>query len=50
MTGKGFQQESHNFNKHAKYTTVNLLTSTPKFRETLTKRLINLSKEKSFGF
>ena len=34
MTGKGFQQESHKFNKLAKYTSINLLTSTPKFKET----------------
>ena len=39
MTGKDFQQESHNFNKHAKYTTIDLLTNTSKFRETFTKRL-----------
>ena len=37
---KHFQQESHNFNKHAKFTIIDQLTNTSKPIETLTQRLI----------
>ena len=40
MTCKHFQQESHNFNKHAKFTIIDQLTNTSKSKETLTQQLI----------
>ena len=40
MACKHFQQESHNFNKHAKFTIIDQLTNISKFKETLTQRLI----------
>ena len=40
MACKHFQQESHNFNKHAKFTIINQLTNTSKSKETLTQQLI----------
>ena len=40
MASKHFQQESHNFNEHAKSTIIDRLTNTSKSRETLTQRLI----------
>ena len=40
MACKHFQQESHNFNKHAKFTIIYQLTKTPKSKETLIQRLI----------
>ena len=44
MACKYFQQESHNFNKHAKFTTSDQLTNTSKSKETLTQRLIEREK------
>ena len=41
MACKHFQQESHNFNKHAKFLIIDLLTNTSKSRETLTQRLLD---------
>ena len=35
MACKHFQQESHNFNKHAKFTIINQLMNTSKSKETL---------------
>ena len=40
MACKHFQQESNNFNKHAKFTIIDQLKNTSKSKETLTKRLI----------
>ena len=40
MVCKHFQQESHNFNKHVKFTIINQLTNTSKSKETLTQRCI----------
>ena len=40
MASKHFQQESRNFNEHAKSTIIDQLTNTSKSRETLTQRLI----------
>ena len=40
MACKHFQQESHNFNKHAKFTIIDKLTNTSKSKETLAQRLI----------
>ena len=40
MVCKQFQQGSHNFNKHAKFTIIDQLTNTSKFKETFTQRLI----------
>ena len=40
MACKHFQQESNNFNKHAKFTIIDQLTNTYKSKETLTQRLI----------
>ena len=40
MACKHFQQENHNFNKHAKFTIIDQLTNTSKFKETLSQRLI----------
>ena len=40
MAYKHVKQESHNFNKHAKYTIINQLTNTSKSKETLTQRLL----------
>ena len=40
MACKHFQQESHNFNKHAKFNIINQLMKTSKSKETLTQRLI----------
>ena len=40
MACKHFQQENHNFNKHVKFTIIDLLTNTSKSKETLTQRLI----------
>ena len=37
---KYFQQQSHNFNKHAKFTIIDQLTSTSKSKETITQQLI----------
>ena len=37
---KHVQQESHNFNKHAKYTITDQLTNASKSKETLTQRLL----------
>ena len=37
---KYFQQQSHNFNKHAKFTIIHQLTSTSKSKETITQQLI----------
>ena len=34
MACKHFQQESHNFNKHAKFITIDQLTNTSKSKET----------------
>ena len=47
MACKYFQQESHNFNKHAKFTITDQLTNTFKSKETLTQRL---TKREIFGF
>ena len=35
MVSKHFQQESHNVNKHAKFTIIDQLTNTSKSKETL---------------
>ena len=40
MVCKYFQQLSHNFNKHAKFTIIDQLTNTSKSKGTLTQRLI----------
>ena len=40
MTCKHFQQESHIFNKRAKYAIINQLINTSKSKETFTQRLI----------
>ena len=40
MVSKHFQQESHNVNKHAKFTIIDQLTNTSKSKETLTQWLI----------
>ena len=40
MACKDFQQESHNFNKHAKFTIIDQLTNPSKSKETLIQRLI----------
>ena len=40
MACKHFLQENHNFNKHAKFTIIDQLTNTSKFKETLSQRLI----------
>ena len=40
MVWKHFQQGSHNFNNHAKFTIIVQLTKTSKSKETLTERLI----------
>ena len=40
MIWKHFQQGSHNFNNHAKFTIIDQLTNTSKSKETLTQRLI----------
>ena len=40
ITCKHFQQESHSFNKHAKFTIIDQLTNTSKSKETLTQLLI----------
>ena len=40
MACKHFQQERHNFNKHATFTIIDQLTYTSKFKESLTQRLI----------
>ena len=40
MACKHFQQESHNFSKHAKFTIIDQLTNISKFKKTLTQRLI----------
>ena len=40
MACKYFQQESHNFNKHAKFTITDQLTNTSISKETLIQRLI----------
>ena len=40
MACKHFQQESHNFNKHAKLTIIDQLKNTTKAKETLTQQLI----------
>ena len=40
MACKHFQQESPNFNKHAKFTIIDQLKNTSKSKETLTQRLI----------
>ena len=40
MPSKHFQQESHNFNKHAKFTIIDQLKNISKSKETLTLRLI----------
>ena len=40
MACKHFQQESHNFNKHAKFTIIYQLTKTSKSKETLIQQLI----------
>ena len=45
MACKQFQQESHNFNKHAKFTIIDQLTSTSTSKKTLTQQLI---KRKNF--
>ena len=37
---KHFQHESHNFNKHAKFTIIDQLMNTSKSKESLTQRLI----------
>ena len=37
MACKYFQQESHNVKKHAKFTIIDQLTNTSKFKETLTQ-------------
>ena len=42
MACKNFQQESHIFNKHAKFTVIDQLTNTSKSKETLTQRLIEI--------
>ena len=47
MACKHFQQESHIFNKHPKFTIIDQLTNTSKSKETLPS---DLSKEKIFGF
>ena len=44
MACKYFQQEGHNFNKHAKFTITDQLINTSKSRETLTKRLMEKEK------
>ena len=36
ITCKNFQQESHNFDKHAKFTVIDKLTNTSKCKESLT--------------
>ena len=40
MACKQFQQESHNFDKYAKFTIIAQLTKTSKSKETSTQRLI----------
>ena len=40
MACKRFQQESHNFNKHPKFTIIDQLTNTSKSKETVTQLLI----------
>ena len=40
MACKHFQQENHDFNKHAKFTIIDQLTNTSKSKETLTQQLI----------
>ena len=40
MACKHFHHESHNFNKHAKFTIIDQLRNTSKSKETLTQRLI----------
>ena len=40
MACKHFQQESHNFHKHAKFHIIDHLMNTSKSKETLTQRLI----------
>ena len=47
LTCKHFQQESHIFNKHAKFIIIDQLTNTSKSKETLTQRLI---EKESFVF
>ena len=47
MACKHFQQESHNFNKHAKFITIDQLTNTSKSKETLTQRFF---VRENFGF
>ena len=47
MACKHFQQKSHNFNKHAKFTIIDQLTNTSKSVKTLTQRLIERG---NFGF
>ena len=44
MACKHFQQESHNFNKHAKFTIIDQLTNTSKSNKTLLQRLIEREK------
>ena len=40
MACKQFQQESHNFDKHAKFTIIAQLTKTSKSKESFTQRLM----------
>ena len=40
MACKHFQQESQNFNKHAKFTIIDHLTNTSKSKETLTRSVL----------
>ena len=40
MICKHFSEESHNFDKHAKFTIIDQLTNISKSKETLTQRLI----------
>ena len=40
MACKQFQQDSHNFDKHARFTIIAQLTKTSKSKETSTQRLI----------
>ena len=44
MACKHFQQESHNFNKHVKFTIIHQLTNTSKSKETLTQQCIEKEK------
>ena len=50
MACKHFQQKSHNFNIHAKFTVTDQLTNTFKSKETLTQQLIEREYDASESF